>query len=145
MNDEIKEILDKLKDGNWYDELDLTGEMWIKLRWEETHLLLDYINNLREENKELKQENERLKGSIQQLKHNYNLLTTLIENGESMTQKFENGLTQKDYKSRIEKAVEYLDSHKIKLSHSFDEPDCDYWIATNPQVIIDILNGRSDE
>ena len=47
-----------------------------------------------------------------------------------------------DYKSRIEKAVEYLDKHKIELSHSFDEPDCDYWIATNPQDIIDILNGK---
>ena len=49
MTNEIKEILEKLKDGNWYDELDLTGTMWIELRWEETHLLLDYITNLQEE------------------------------------------------------------------------------------------------
>lgn len=51
MNNEIKEILDKLKDGNWYDELDLTGTMWIELKWEETHLLLDYITNLQKTNK----------------------------------------------------------------------------------------------
>lgn len=46
MNEEIKEILDKLKDVNWYDELDLTRTMWIELTWKETHLLLDYITNL---------------------------------------------------------------------------------------------------
>ena len=49
MKDEIKEILDKLKDRNWYDEFNLD-----KLRKEETHLLLDYITNLQEENEELK-------------------------------------------------------------------------------------------
>ena len=141
MIEDIEKVLKRRRDHIEYWK---SEKMWSQ-QLDEDEKLLDYINNLREENKELKQENERLKGSIQQLKHNYNLLTTLIENGESMTQKFENGLTQKDYKSRIEKAVEYLDSHKIKLSHSFDEPDCDYWIATNPQVIIDILNGRSDE
>ena len=53
MEDEIKQILDKLKDGNWYEELDLTGTMWIELRFEETHLLLDYITNLQEENNRL--------------------------------------------------------------------------------------------
>ena len=42
-------------------------------------------------------------------------------------------------------AVEYVNKHKEPLHHNFDEPDCDYWIATNPQDIIDILNGRSDE
>jgi chromosome segregation ATPase len=60
MNDEIKEILDKLKDGNWYNELDLTGTMWIELRWEETHLLLDYITNLQQENKTLHENNQNM-------------------------------------------------------------------------------------
>lgn len=54
MSDEIKEILDKLKDRDWYNELDLTGTMWIELTWEETHLLSDYITNLQQENKKLK-------------------------------------------------------------------------------------------
>ena len=60
MNKEIKEIIDKLKDGNWYDELDLTGEMWIELRWKETHLLLDYITNLQQENERLKEDKRKL-------------------------------------------------------------------------------------
>ena len=54
MNNEIKDLLDKLKDGNWYNELDLTRTMWIELTWKETHLLLNYINNLQEENSRLK-------------------------------------------------------------------------------------------
>ena len=54
MIDEIKELIDKLKDNDWYDELDLTGTKWVELTWEETHLLLDYITTLQEENKELK-------------------------------------------------------------------------------------------
>ena len=51
MKDEIKEILDKLKDRKWYDEFNLD-----KLRKEETHLLLDYIIDLQEENEELKED-----------------------------------------------------------------------------------------
>lgn len=42
----VDEILDMLNDGTWYEELDLTGTMWIKLRWKETQLLLNYITNL---------------------------------------------------------------------------------------------------
>ena len=86
MKDEIKEILDKLKDGNWYNELDLTGTIWIELRWEETHLLLDYITYLEKRNKELEdgfkatteelceyaEENERLNNIINELEKELN-------------------------------------------------------------------------
>ena len=48
MNNKIKEILDKLKDNDWYEELDLTGTKWIELKQEETNQLLDYITNLQE-------------------------------------------------------------------------------------------------
>lgn len=41
MNKEIEEILDKLKDKDWYEELDLTGTKWIELK-----LLLSYIEQL---------------------------------------------------------------------------------------------------
>ena len=56
MKGEIKEILDKLKDANWYDELDLTGTKWLELKWEEAQILLNCITNLQKENKKLKQE-----------------------------------------------------------------------------------------
>ena len=55
MNDEIREILDKLKDDNWYDELDLTGDKWIELKQTETNKILDYITNLQQENERLKE------------------------------------------------------------------------------------------
>lgn len=54
MNNEIKEILDKLKDNDWYEELDLTGTKWIELKQEETNQLLDYITNLQQENEHLR-------------------------------------------------------------------------------------------
>lgn len=50
MKDEIKGILDKLKDNDWYEELDLTGTKWIELTQEETNQLLNYITNLQQEN-----------------------------------------------------------------------------------------------
>ena len=45
-NKEIEELLNKLKDKDWYEELDLTGTKWIELRQEETNLLLSYIEQL---------------------------------------------------------------------------------------------------
>lgn len=78
MREEIKEILDKLKDDEWYEELDLTGDKWIELKQTETNKILDYITNLQQENEDLKnrlenavadcilrlQENERLNNII---------------------------------------------------------------------------------
>ena len=52
-NKEIEEILDKLKDKDWYEELDLTGTKWIELKQEETNLLLSYIEQLEKRNKQL--------------------------------------------------------------------------------------------
>ncbi len=48
MKDSIQDIINKIKDKNWYDELDTTGTKWIELRWEETHLLLDHITDLQD-------------------------------------------------------------------------------------------------
>ena len=82
MKDEIKKILKKIKSvSNFDDYVDFVGT--------EFKPLLDYITNLQEEN-------GRLKRDIEAMKHNYNLLVRLIENGESMTQKFENALTGGD-------------------------------------------------
>lgn len=46
-----------------------------------------------------------------------------------------------ELENRIDKAIEYIENHKKPLHHSFDEPDCDYWIATNPDDLLDILKG----
>ena len=90
-----------------------------KLSCDEIAILKDYITNLQQENERLNQDLSFYQRYGADMLHKNNIL-----------------------EERIEKAVEYLDKHKIELSHSFDEPDCDYWIATNPQDIIDILNGK---
>lgn len=69
---------------------------------------LDRINEIADCITNLQEENDILKRDIEAMKHNYNLLVRCIENGESMTQKFENGLTYQDYKSRNEKAREMI-------------------------------------
>jgi DNA repair exonuclease SbcCD ATPase subunit len=148
MNDEIKEILDKLKDNNWYEELDLTGTKWIELKQEETNQLLDYITNLQQENDNLKniissvkedflnanneltnlqQENERLKTKTKEQ-------SLLLIDYQDMEQKLE------DYKSRIEKAVEY-----IKLRKKICERQEN---MTGINILVELLNileGKSDE
>lgn len=75
MNDEIKGILDKLKDNDWYEELDLTGTKWIELTQEETNQLLNYITNLQKENERLRTvlngSDEKRKRTIEYIKSNY--------------------------------------------------------------------------
>ena len=120
MKEEIKEILDKIKDGNWYEELDLTGTMWIELRWEETHLLLDYITNLQKENKIQK---EKIQHLLIDLK------------GES------------EYKQRNEKAIEYINENKhLSMFADCREPeeDWNYDLEINPRELLDILKGGDD-
>lgn len=97
MNKEIEELLDKLKDKDWYEELDLTGTKWIELKQEETNLLLSYIEQLEKENKFLKLDNpnanikhfEMLKENkrkIDDLRYqNKQLETELKEANESIT------------------------------------------------------------
>ena len=79
MKDEIKEILDDLLFTTTLPNAS------VKLNKEKLNQLKNYITNLQEEN-------DILKGDIEVMKHNYNLLVRCIENGESITQKFENGL-----------------------------------------------------
>ena len=128
MKDEIKEILDKLKDGNWYEELDLTGTMWIELRWEETHLLLDYITNLQEELEryqhyskttgieELKKENEKLKKDIKFYEYSFN-----------------------KFKERFEKGTEYIKSTKY-CGIKIDKISLEEYL----NKLLNILNGDDE-
>ena len=88
--------------------------------------LYDYITNLQKEN-------ERLKTKTKEQ-------SLLLIDYQDMEQKLE------DYKSRIEKAVEYIEKHRkvYKLGVNQETDEFDY-ISTSPQVLLNILNGRSDE
>ncbi len=107
------------------------------------------IDNLRKQNKDLQQENERLKQEYINVR-NYikmrNVSTEVEDKALLYNIELENINKKKylDYKSRCEKAIEYINNHKEPLHHSFDEPDCDYWIATNPDVLLNILQNGSD-
>lgn len=96
MNDEIREILDKLKDNDWYDELDLTGDKWIELKQTETKQILDYITILQKENEELKKNQRYYKNGVFSLEYDKETLSDMVD----------------DYKSRVEKAVEYITSYQ---------------------------------
>ena len=129
MNKEIKEILEALKPQD--EEFTKAGikEYPLILSVKEQKILLDYITNLQEENK-------RLKRDIEAMKHNYNLLVRCIENGESITQKFENGLTYQDYKLRNEKAIEYIKDSNILAIYKLD-----YFI----EDLLNILEGEDKD
>ena len=83
MNEEIKEILDDLKDKCKY--IEDYGYQYKRLSLEDTNLLLDYITNLQEE---LKSAND----SITWWSNRFNAVQRDYE----------------DYKSRIDKAIEYI-------------------------------------
>lgn len=145
MNDEIKAFLVNIKNN------------------EEWKQIYDYITNLQEENEELKKNQRYYKNGVFSLEYDKETMSDMIDDlkqeNERLKEIWEDTRTfikdnkrlvmnkngydvYEDCKSRIEKAVEYINKHKEPLHHSFDEPDCDYWIATNPQDIIDILNGK---
>ena len=90
--------------------------------------ILDYITNLQ-------QENERLKEKV---KH--------YEETQTFGDYVEEVNLLVDYKSRIEKAVEYIEKHRkvYKLGVNQETDEFDY-ISTSPQELLNILNGRCDE
>ena len=141
MNDKIKEILDKLKDDNWYDELDLTGDKWIELKQTETKQILDYITNLQQAIKdtkdtaddmlfELKQENERLK------EENNN--KAMNDYAHAIDESWYRELYD-DYKSRCEKAIEYIEDRRERIN-----PDKTIYVNGNDLLNI-LQNGRKDD
>lgn len=97
MKDEIKEILDKLKDSVDNPIIDVPtmdgtdsepmGNT-VLLEPNESKILLDYITNLQEENKELNDDNIWWNNRFKAVQRNY-----------------------KDYKSRNKKAIEFIEEN----------------------------------
>ena len=112
MKDEIREILRYLRIEN--------GHCSSELSYEETHLLLDYITNLQQENEELNKMCELYSKSL------YCAELT-------------------DYKSRIKKAVEYIKEHiqKYDIDGSIGDFD-EFDMLTKPNYLLNILQNGSD-
>lgn len=125
MNDEIKEILDKLKDDDWYDELDLTGDKWIELKQTETKQILDYIANLQT----IEREYSAILSENAELQHKISLMEEDIReskeiNGE-LQQENEYLKKQNDEKTKIgiadHKYASQMEDKVIKLQQENKE------------------------
>ena len=147
MNDEIKEILEFKENADYK-----------KLSCDEIKVLRDYITNLQQENERLEKRNKEIYDGFLATQEE---LTDYAEENERLkqpkifidTQDMEERYGEelykdylekqvKDYKSRIEKAVEYLKGNACYTESNIfvDDLCCDECMD-----LLDILNGRSDE
>lgn len=124
MNDEIKEILDDLKNTG-YEKL--------------AKNIIDYITNLQQENERLKIDNKILKqNNINEvLRNDFDMCVKDLKKANKKIEKLEN------YKSRIDKTIEFINEYckynKITVNGNkyYDE-----YILNN---VIDILRGEDNE
>lgn len=92
MNEEIKKILELFSST---DKNIMFGDI-VELNSKESHLLLNYITNLQQENERLKEENKRIFSKV-------NDDELLISNAMNYAE-------AQDYKSRCEKAIELINA-----------------------------------
>ena len=152
MNDEIKEILEKLKDREETYQFCKQYKLTINDSIYEVHYLLDYITNLQKNNDNqmkyiadllvqitnLQQENDGLKNDLENEVADNKLrleeLTTMVRDDER-SQETIIRLTKenKDYKSRCEKAIGYINKYCI---------DDEFYInlSNKEKAIIEVLN-----
>ena len=115
MNNEIKEILDRLKglDNDYHyclkKDISFNDNMYC------SHILLDYITNLQQENELLKEENKHIFANV--------------NDEELLRSNAMNWAEAQDYKLRIEKAIDYLQ----------------YATPLRYQDLLNILQNGSDE
>ena len=111
MKDKIKEILESFAST---DENIMFGDI-VELNSKQSHLLLDYITNLQ-------QENERLKELCDEYEeeHSNEFKIWKEERHELL-----------DYKSRCEKAIEYINTH--------------YLNANEPELLNILQNGSDSQ
>lgn len=117
MNNKIKEILDRLDFNEW--EVDLYK---VPITWCELYNIRDYITNLQNENQRLKE-----------LDENYPIEEQLEE-----ALKYEN-----IYKSRIDKAIEYIETNT--QNYYVNEPHYRGIELINIEDLLNILQGENNE
>ena len=153
MNNEIKEILDEML---WQFEKYPNDDFIIKNK--ESRILLDYITNLEQVNKnqakrnsrqrlantkqqelilKLQQENEHLRTDLNTFKN------TIIEVNKECNSLF-NHLTKKDldYKSRCEKAIDYINNNFDKTGVNISGTDLPYSYIED---LLNILQNGSED
>ena len=133
MNNEVKEILDSLYELMEEYKEDKKICPGMGLNWKDWTILLDYITNLQQENEkdiemlndiikeqdmklnDLQQENERLKELV-------NPKTQIFIDTQDMEERYGEELYKEylekqleDFKSRIDKAIEYIENEDIDV------------------------------
>ena len=130
MNNEIKEILDNFKD--YEDRYKKCNETRFIIFYRDIYLLLDYITKLQEENERLKE--------IENFK--FSLRKDETKTPPIVTKNYKN--EYEDYKSRNEKAIEYIKKEQICEQHEegYTHEGEDYYILYNSDVLLDILGDK---
>lgn len=142
MNDEIKEILDKI--NNVVNHKEASYNALVETKAEDYKLLLDYITNLQQENDMLKQgvkdtydtSQEMLaekQQEIERLKAQLYGCDELLENDTR---------TIEDYKSRLDKAIEYINEH-IRIDAEY--PSYMEMHVEERDNLLNILQNGSEE
>ena len=163
MKDEIKEILEELKDKCKY--IEDYGYQYKRLSLEDTEILLNYINSLEEDNtmyaqikneyeeeiKDLKQENQKLKET-----NVYCNRTDCVGRIKDSI-KYDSVYQEKEhYKSRCEKAIEYIEKDTRWFDSEYARVygelcDCAgakgdrLEVMVNPSNALNILQNGSDK
>ena len=133
MNDEIKEILDFKENADYK-----------RLSCDEIKILRDYITNLQQENEKLKWDKEQLNSLVNSCQDEIRKLKELDENYPIEEELAEAYRREEDYKSRIEKTVEYIQNHQLVFELS-SKKVISQWFDMFYKDTLNILNGRSDE
>lgn len=119
MNKEIKEILDYFKRSN---KNRFGFEQDKLISYEEAQILLDYITNLQEENETLKAK---------------------LDIGKTC-----GFCTYYKYKQRIDKAIEYIETHKVMTQGHYNGREWVYQyfeLTCEPNDLLNILKGSVKE
>ena len=164
MTEEIKEILHllkrcdntylKIENSNGEKEYEYHQVNDLRLDGYHSQLLLDYITNLQQENEFLKLNNPEMNiEHFRIIKENKRKIDNLRKQNKELNRMCE--LYSKslynaeltDYKSRCEKAIEYIENNKKETSSHFNGKEYVYRNFTlycEPNDLLNILNG-SDE
>lgn len=122
MKDEIKEILEQYLDSI----------ISYPFQKKDKEYILDYITNLQEENEKNKEYSEFYKDMSDKWKELSGVFKKSCE----------------DYKTRNEKAIEYINENKhLSMFADCREPeeDWNYDLEIDPRDLLNILQGKSDE
>lgn len=132
MNDEIKEILDRLEKIGYYASVPKElAYMTTNITPQECKTILDYITNLKQIEQDHKQANSTLMSELAKLEEENERLKENKESWQRVATK--NFNDSEDYKSRCEKAIEYINIFKNDI-RGLDEI-----------VLLNILQNGSDD